>query len=90
MGIVHNPRKGSIMLKLSEKLLVRKSSSAHTSKAGNPYYRTLCEDASGDCYDLVTKKPYSKGDSVNLMIVTRKSNFSDYPEIGVRCADWVE
>lgn len=77
------------MLKLTEKLTCRKPSSAHTSKSGNPYYRTMVEDVSGDVYELITKKPYNKGDSVNLMIVTIKSNF-DYPAVGVRAADWSE
>lgn len=78
------------MLKLSEALQVRKPSSAHTSKAGKPYYRTVCEDASGDVYELVTKKPYNKGDSVKLMIVTVRNQYQDYPSMGVRAADWVD
>lgn len=90
MGIDHNSRKGKIMLKLSEKLTVRKPSVARTSKNGKPYYRTLCEDFSGDVYEIVTKKAYNKGDSVNLMIVTVRNEFADYPGVGVRCADWSE
>lgn len=90
MGIDHNPKKGSIMLKLSEKLTVRKPSSAHTSKSGNPYYRTLCEDLSGDVYELVTKNAYNKGDSVNLMIVTLRNQYAEYPSVGIRAADWSE
>lgn len=78
------------MLKLSEKLTVRKPSKGYTSKAGRPYYRTLCEDVSGDVYDLVTKKPYNKGDSVTLMIVTVRNEHADYPNAGIRCADWSE
>lgn len=78
------------MLKLTESLSVRKPSTAHTSKKGKPYYRTLCEDSSGDVYELVTKKPYNKGDSVKLMIVTIRNQYTNYPNVGVRSADWSE
>lgn len=78
------------MLKLTEKLTVRKPSQAFTSKAGKPCYRTLCEDASGDVYELVTKKAYNKNDFVNLMIVPVAYQNSAYPNCGVRAADWME
>lgn len=78
------------MLKLSETLKVRKNSSSSTSKSGKPYYRTLCEDISGDVYELITKKAYVKGDSVNLMLVIQKNQYADYPSVGVRCSDWSE
>lgn len=78
------------MLKLTEKLAVRKASSAHTSKSGKPYYRTLCEDASGDVYEIITKNSYNKGDYVNLMLVTVINSQGAYPNIGVRSADWSE
>lgn len=78
------------MLKLSEKLTVRKPSIACTSKKGKPFYRTLCEDTSGDVYELVTKKAYNKNDFVNLMIVTVHNQYADYPSCGVRSSDWSE
>lgn len=78
------------MLKLSEKLIVRKPSVGYTSKAGKPYYRTLCEDLSGDVYSVLTKNPYNKGDSVNLMIVTVRNEHANYPNVGIRAADWME
>lgn len=78
------------MLKLSEKLAVRKPSKARTSKNGKPFYVTCIEDTSGDVYEIITKNPYNKGDFVNLMIVTIKSEYQDYPAIGVRAADWSE
>lgn len=78
------------MLKLTEKLIVRKASSAHTSKSGKPYYRTLCEDLGGDVYELVTKKAYNKGESVNLMLITVRNQYAGYPSVGIRCSDWNE
>ena len=78
------------MLKLGEKLICRKPSSAHTSKSGKPYYRTLCEDVSGDVFELITKNAYNKGDSVNLMLIEVVNPQGAYPSVGVRCADWSE